>query len=259
VNCAAIPSELAEAELFGHEPGAFTGAGQRRRGRLEIAEGGTLLLNEIGELPLDLQAKLLSFLDDMSFTRVGGEKTIHSDIRIIAATNRNLEEDVSAGRFRKDLFYRLNVFFVEVPPLRKRVEDIPRIVSELLEKLATDMQLQRNPVVHPDTMEALLSYDWPGNVRELRNVLERALILSRGGALMPRHLQLQRTRMEEAELPSTIPPGMTLPEFLTDVERRIFQEVLTKADGNKRAVARALGISRFTVARRIDKLGLSES
>ncbi len=180
INCAVVSGELAHPELFGHERGSFTGAVGRKRGLLELAEGGTLLLNEIGELSVPLQAKLLTFLDTRQFTRLGGEKNVTVNARLIAATNKDLEKEVKARRFRFDLYHRLNVFSVVVPPLRERREDIPTLVQEILERLCTDMQLSEVPPINAATLYTLKSYEWPGNVRELRNVLERALILGRG-------------------------------------------------------------------------------
>ncbi len=180
VNCAAIPGELAESELFGHERGSFTGAHGRKRGLLELAEGGTLLLNEIGELTLSLQSKLLTFLDTRSFVRVGGEKNIRVNARIIAATNRSLETEVAEGRFLSPLLYRLNVFSIHVPPLRDRLEDLPALLEEIISRLAAELQLTSLPAIDPASVIALARYHWPGNVRELRNVVERSLILSHG-------------------------------------------------------------------------------
>ena len=185
INCAAIPSELAESELFGHEKGAFTGAGARKRGLLELAEGGTLLLNEIGELPLLLQAKLLTFLDTRRFTRVGGEKEITVNVRLLAATNRDLRKEVKKGRFREDLYYRIDVLTIKVPPLRERREDIPILVGQILQRLHAELQFAKPPWIGEQTMELLKAYRWPGNVRELRNVLERAVMLSDGAAIEP--------------------------------------------------------------------------
>ena len=165
INCAAIPPELAESELFGHEAGAFTGAKRRKRGLLELAEGGTLLLNEIGELPLHLQAKLLTFLDTRSFTRVGGEKSVTVSARLIAATNRHLEEEVAKGRFRHDLYYRLNVLSIRVPPLKERIEDIPALVRQIISHLDQELQLPRVPSISAPDMAKLSRTKWPGNVR----------------------------------------------------------------------------------------------
>ena len=181
INCAAVPSELAESELFGHEAGAFTGAARRKRGLLELAEGGTLLLNEIGELSPALQAKFLTFLDTRTFTRVGGQQEIRVNTRILAATNRDLQYEISVGRFRADLYYRLNVLSIRVPPLRERTEDLPILVAQLLSTLAKDLQMSFAPELTAEDMAKLYNYHWPGNIRELRNVLERAIILSGGG------------------------------------------------------------------------------
>jgi PAS domain S-box-containing protein len=167
INCASIPAELAESELFGHEAGAFTGATKRKRGLLELAEGGTILLNEIGELSQGLQAKLLAFLDTRTFTRVGGEKDVAVNVRLIAATNRNLREEISAGRFRQDLFYRLDVFSIRLPPLRGRLDDLPRLVNEFIERLAPSLGYTGGVLLDPRVMDTLRQYAWPGNVREL--------------------------------------------------------------------------------------------
>ena len=255
VNCAAIPAELAESELFGHEAGAFTGAARRKRGLVELAEGGTLLLNEVGELSQILQAKLLTFLDTFSFNRVGGEKSVTVDVRLIAATNRELEKEVSDGRFRKDLFYRLNVFSLRVPPLRDRVEDLPILVSRIMSQLSADMQLPAAPEIHTAAFEMLRGYSWPGNVRELRNVLERALILSRGGPLGLDHIGLDGGRATKASLSPRLPSDKTMYDILGEVERSLIQEALRSAGGRKHEAARLLGISRFALARHMAKLG----
>ena len=185
INCAALSHELVESELFGYEPGAFTGARGRKRGMVELAEGGTLLLNEIGELPLEMQAKLLTFFDSKSFLRVGGEKRVFVNIRLIAASHRDLRDEVCQGRFLKALYYRLNVFCIRVPSLRERLEDIPILVGELMERLASDMHVSRIPRFGQVHMDALARRTWPGNVRELRNVLERALIMWDSGHWEP--------------------------------------------------------------------------
>jgi DNA-binding NtrC family response regulator/PAS domain-containing protein len=183
INCAAIPGEMAESELFGHEKGSFTGAHRRKRGLLELAEGGTLLLNEIGELPPTMQAKLLTFLDTKSFVRVGGEKSVRVDARIIAATHRDLGMEVAERRFMEPLFYRLSVFSIWVPPLRERLEDIPMIVSDLLVDLATETKNSSTPNIEEEALKMLQGYTWPGNVRELRNALERAIAFSGGSTI----------------------------------------------------------------------------
>src|SRR6185369_8630182 len=182
VNCAALPAPLIESELFGHEKGAFTGADVLRRGRFEIADGGTLFLDEVGELPLELQPKLLRVLEEGEFERVGGSRTVNVDVRLIAATNRNLAEEVANGTFRSDLYYRLSVFPITMPPLRERVDDIPMLVMHLVEQISS--KLGKEVVTVPqNAMAVLQNYDWPGNVRELRNVIERAVIITQGPKL----------------------------------------------------------------------------
>ncbi len=258
INCAAISHELAESELFGHEVGAFTGAGRRKRGLVELAEGGTLLLNEIGELPLPLQAKLLSFLDTHVLTRVGGEKSITVNARMVAATNRNLEAEVAQGRFRGDLYYRLNVFSIKVPPLRDRVEDIPELIFKIIAQLKKEMQLPNDPKIGPAAMERLQRYNWPGNVRELRNVLERALILSRGGPVSATHLGLDDADCVQEFPRISIRPTETLHDVLDNVEKALILDALKRADGKKHEAARMLGISRFKLTRDMVKLGVVE-
>jgi PAS domain S-box-containing protein len=192
INCAAIPSGLVESELFGHEKGAFNEAHQMKQGLIELAQNGTLLLNEIGELPLGLQAKLLTFLDTRSFTRLGGVKEIKVDARIIAATNRNLEAEIKQGTFRGDLFYRLNVFSIRVPPLRDRTEDIPILIKNLGPVLAKTVGMKSLPRIRSSALEKLMRHKWPGNVRELRNVLEKALIESQGAPIEAQTINLPR-------------------------------------------------------------------
>jgi chemotaxis protein methyltransferase CheR len=182
LNCAALAPGLIESELFGHDRGAFTGADRQRAGRFEIAEGATLLLDEIGELPLELQAKLLRVLETGEFERLGESRTLKTDARIVAATNRDLEEEVAAGRFRKDLWYRLNIFPIRIPPLRERIEDIPTIVEGFVTRFSQHSGKRFDPISQ-GVMEALKGYPWPGNVRELRNLIERAVIVSTGGEL----------------------------------------------------------------------------
>jgi PAS domain S-box-containing protein len=249
VNCAALPQELAESELFGHESGAFTGAKNRKRGLLELAEGGTLLLNEIGELTSVLQSKLLSFLDTRSFLRVGGEKSIRVDARIIAATHRDLEKEVEAGRFLQSLFYRLNVFSITIPPLRERFEDIPILVETILSHISAEMHLTERPSIDSSTMAALARYDWPGNVRELRNVLERALMLWDTGGL---ELLPPFRDVVSGEWSYHVPPsaGKTLHELTKDFRRSLCLEMIRRF-GNKKEAAKSLGISRYSIYRYI--------
>jgi PAS domain S-box-containing protein len=248
INCAALAHELAESELFGHEPGAFTGARGRKRGLLELAEGGTLLLNEIGELSLSLQSKLLTFLDTRSFTRVGGEKTVSVSARLIAATHRDLKEEVAARRFLSALYYRLDVFSIHVPPLRKRLEDVPVLVQEITTQLASDLHLTTIPPLDGNAVAALGRYSWPGNVRELRNVLERAMILpERGKTGLP--LPADELNYEEWSYNLGFPSSASLYEIRDQVTKALCEEALRRADGNKKEAANLLGISRFSFYR----------
>lgn len=258
VNCAAISHELAESELFGHEPGSFTGARGRKRGLLELAEGGTLLLNEIGELSLALQSKLLTFLDARSFFRVGGQKPVHVDARIITASHRNLEEEAAEGRFLRPLLYRLDVFTIHVPPLRDRADDIPLLVEQIMLGLATDMQFQHIPALSPADIRLLLGYDWPGNVRELRNVLERALMVWQGG---PLDLNLPaRGVPQHPDTPATwLSNGKTLREALDDLALQMCEQALELSGGNKKEAARLLGISRAALYRQLERLGITST
>jgi transcriptional regulator with PAS, ATPase and Fis domain len=258
INCAAIPPELAESELFGHEAGAYTSAARKKRGMLELAEGGTLLLNEIGELSALMQAKLLSFFDTFSFTRVGGEKNISVNMRPIAATNRDLRKEVSEGRFRKDLFYRLNVLSISVPPLRDRREDITTIANQLIGHLCEKLHMSPVPRIDPRAVEGLRNYSWPGNVRELRNVLERALILSRGKTVRLEHLSLGKTELSEA-VERDFLAGQSFYEVIGTTERRLIESALNRSCGKKHEAARILGISRFALTRHMVKLGINET
>jgi DNA-binding NtrC family response regulator len=255
INCAAVAAELAESELFGHEPGAFTGAQGRKRGLLELAQSGTLLLNEIGELSLKLQAKLLTFLDTRSFTRVGGEREISVNARIIAATNRPLEKEVEKGRFRKDLYYRLNVFAITVPPLRQRLDDIPVLSEEILTQLSVETGLPKTSSIDPAAMKALMSYSWPGNVRELRNVIERALILSGNGPLKLASFALGQNN-EDWLFPVSFPTDRSIHEVADDVKRSLINEALRRTGGSKNETARLLRISRFALAHQMKVLAI---
>ncbi|MBM4329299.1 MAG: PAS domain S-box protein [Deltaproteobacteria bacterium] len=254
INCAAISPELAESELFGHEQGAFTGARGKKRGLLELAEGGTILLNEIGELALGLQSKLLAFLDSRSFLRVGGEKSIHVDARLIAATHRDLEQEVDGGRFLQALYYRLSVFPIRVPPLRERSEDIEIIAQEIMAKLASEMQLPDVPVLDGSDVAALRRYTWPGNVRELRNILERSLILSGQG-----RFKLWLSPSDESyghwALKVEFPHGKTLRQINDGVTEALCVEALRRTRGNQKEAARLLGISRDSIHRFARRFG----
>ncbi|MFC1835056.1 sigma 54-interacting transcriptional regulator [Thermodesulfobacteriota bacterium] len=262
INCAALAPELVESELFGHEPGAFTGSRGRKRGLLELAEGGTLVLNEVGELSLPLQAKLLTFLDTQSFMRVGGEKTIQVNARLVAATNRDLEAEVESGDFRKDLFYRLNVFAIEVPPLRERIEDLSILAGILLKSLSERMGLQMIPVLDPGAIEAMSAYDWPGNIRELRNVLERSLILCDKRTIKTKDIGLPRKRAAEGSRTDkpvfsvSLGSGVTMDEALRESKRLLLKEALRKSGGSIKEAAILLGISRASFNHHMKYLGI---
>lgn len=249
VNCAALPSELIESELFGHERGAFTNAHEKRMGRFEVADGATIFLDEIGELPLALQAKLLRVLQDGEFERLGSSKTIKVDVRVIAATNRQLEDDAKEGRFRQDLWYRLNVFPITVPPLRDRVEDIPLLVKHLVGNF-TRKQGKDIRTVPINVIDKLANYHWPGNVRELENVIERAVINSTGS-----NLRLA----DNLNIPNNIISGTF--KSLNDMEReyilKVLNEVKWKVSG-KNSAAEILQIDRSTLRSRMKKLGIQK-
>jgi DNA-binding NtrC family response regulator len=248
VNCAALQENLLESELFGHEKGSFTGATQAKPGLVEVAEGGTLFIDEVAEMAPALQAKLLRVLEDGHYRRVGSTKECCADVRVVAATNKALEEEQKAGRFREDLFFRLNVVSIDLPPLRERREDIPALVEHLL----TTRQLgQARCGVRPDAMRAILGYHWPGNVRELANVLERAQILAEGGVITPDDLP-------EAMLagPAEAGGADAGPLNLAAQERRAVQEALRQTKGNKVYAAKLLGVSRRALYRLIDSHGL---
>jgi PAS domain S-box-containing protein len=256
INCAALPQELAESELFGHEAGAFTGARGRKKGLLELAEGGTILLNEIGELPLPLQAKLLTFLDTKSFVRVGGEKSIRINARLIAATHRNLEDEVADGRFLPALFYRLNVFSVKAPPLRERIEDLPTLCEEILSSLAPDMELTEIPVLESSLVAALSRYSWPGNVRELRNVLERALMLWDKGSFeltAPLLCKVPDDWSHQVDFPR----DRSLHDVTDEVIELLCKEALLRCEGRRKDAARMLGISRNSLYRYMKRFGFT--
>jgi len=247
VNCATLPSNLIESELFGHEKGAFTGSHSRHLGRFEVANGATLFLDEIGELPLELQPKLLRVIQDGEFERVGSSHTIKVDVRIIAATNRNLEEEVRKGRFRDDLWYRLNIFPITMPPLRDRLDDIPLLVDFYVKKIAKRMG-KSIEIIPTSVMNALQNYHWPGNVRELENVLERAVINSSG----PKLRLVDELKTQQKDLSTT-------QETLEAVERdhivRILEQTQWKVSG-KTGAAEILGLNRSTLRARMRKLGI---
>ena len=256
VNCAAIPENLLESELFGHVKGAFTGAIAHKMGLFEIADGGTLFLDEVGELPLPLQVKLLRAIQYRTFKRVGGTEDIRVDMRIVCATNRKLDEDVRSGRFREDLFYRLNVIEIHIPPLRERPEDIPELVEHFLRKFSAEMNKKLH-AVEPAVLEALEGYAFPGNVRELENIIERAVTLARGETLKP--ACLPRTVLEPAApsrgeaFPSQ---GVDLDARLAELERSLIRAALERSAGVKKRAAGLLGVSFRSLRYRLEKLGM---
>lgn len=256
VSCAALPETLLESELFGHERGAFTGAHSRKKGRFELADGGTVFLDEIGELPPSTQVKLLRVVQDREFEPLGSERTIHTDVRIIAATNRDLEEDVKAGRFREDLFWRLNVVSIELPPLRERREDIPLLAEHFLR-----LYCQRNNKeimgFSPRVMNAFLRYPWPGNVRELENVVERGVILSQREIITPEVLPPALRELAGEEPEQEDQQALMVGSSLRDVERAIILETLRRTGGNRTRAASILGISRKTLLNKLKLYGIN--
>jgi two-component system response regulator HydG len=246
INCATLAPALLESELFGHERGAFTGAQAQKRGLVEAADGGTLFLDEVGELPMSVQAQLLTFLDQRSFRRLGATRSLRADVRIIAATNVDLVKAVSRGAFRADLYYRLSVFPVRVPPLRERREELPGLTASMLADLVRRAD-RREASLDPGVARALAQYGWPGNLRELRNALERALILSRGGPIRLEHLPPEVVGGRPA-------PGTALPQRLDDLERVHIQSVLEQVRGNRTLASEILGISRSTLKRKLAEL-----
>ena len=251
ITCSALPEQLLESELFGHERGAFTDARQQKRGLFETADGGTVFLDEIGEMTHGLQAKLLRFLEEKTFKRVGGLADIRVDVRVVAATHRNLEEEVRAGKFREDLFYRLQVMPVHLPPLRERRGDIPVLVQHFIEQYNREFR-KRVQGVSPEALAVLEQYRWPGNVRELRNAIERAMLLTDRTDLVPEDFgTLSKTAVATAfRLP---PDGVNLEE----VERQLVVQALERAHGNQTHAGQLLGINRDQVRYRIEKFGLS--
>jgi two-component system nitrogen regulation response regulator NtrX len=253
VNCAAIPRDLVESEMFGHERGAFTGATERRMGRFELAHGGTLFLDEIGDLSAEAQAKLLRTLETGELQRLGAEGTVRVDVRVISATNRRLEDEVAAGHFREDLFFRLNVFPIHLPPLRERLEDLPALVAHLAERMRP-----RHPATFtPAALEALAGYGWPGNVRELANLVERLGILSGPTVDAAAVRQVLRGGPAPPAVPSAA--GRPLSEALDDYERVLIATALSHAEGNVAEAARALQTDRANLYRRMRRLGLDNA
>jgi DNA-binding NtrC family response regulator len=266
INCGAIPETLLESELFGHEKGAFTDARAQRQGRFEEASGGTLFLDEIGEMSLQAQVRLLRVLQDGEFTRVGGKKVLKTDVRVIAATNIDLESAVEGGTFRKDLYYRLSVFPISLPPLRERAEDIHLLVLHFLESYKNKTGRFVSGIAK-DAMRALVNYEWPGNVREVENAIERAVIIAAGRQIelddLPEairraangeaYARLERISAAEAGRGSGL--NITLPSTMDDVERQMIEATLDYTDGDKSEAARLLNIGRKTLYRKLEQYG----
>ncbi len=252
LNCAAIPEELLESELFGHEKGAFTGATAFKPGKFDMANGGTIFLDEIGDMPLNLQSKILRIIQEREFYRVGGSKTIKVNVRFIASTNKNLETMVKEGHFREDLYYRLNVFTLHLPPLRERREDIPALVEHFLGKTTGEVGITSA------ALQLLMAYSWPGNVRELQNVIERASVICEDGNIEPGHLPAPIAsgfeKSDSSNTPTPIfPPDMSLDDRLAEIEKNLIIEALRKTDGVQVRATELLGINQRSLWHRIKK------
>ncbi|HOW97753.1 MAG TPA: sigma-54 dependent transcriptional regulator [Kiritimatiellia bacterium] len=252
LHCAALAPTLLESELFGHEKGAFTGAVERRRGRFELADGGSLFLDEVGEIPAAIQVKILRVLEERKFERVGGQETVEVDVRLIAATNRDLKKMVDEGTFREDLYYRLNVVTIHLPPLRERPDDIPLLVQHFLKELSAENG-KTIAGLTPEAMAALAAHTWPGNVRELRNVIERMVVMARGDTLTVR--DIPAALRDESRPRGGLPAG---PVSLDEAEKQLILRALKACDDNRTAAARQLGISRRTLHRKLKEYGLAE-
>jgi DNA-binding NtrC family response regulator len=267
INCAAIPDTLLETELFGHEKGAFTGAAVRKPGRFEMAHRGTLFLDEIGDLPLALQAKILRALEEKRFERVGGTQSLHVDVRVVAATNRNLKQRVAERQFREDLYFRLSVFPIQIPPLRERTHDVVILARHFVERFCRDLN-KKTLLLSPAALDELHAYQWPGNVRELQNCIERAVILCEGDTIQPRHLNLSfrqpvaagaapSSPWEEIDLTGTLMEALR--RVTGEVERRKIEQALKDAAGNKQRAAEALQISYKTMLQKLKEYGIAET
>ena len=245
VNCAALPEHLIESELFGYVKGAFTGANQDKKGFFEEADRGTIFLNEVGEIPLKVQVKLLQVLENQQMHRLGESKNIKVDVRIIAATNRDLRESVRQGHFREDLFYRLNVLPIEVPPLREREQDIPLLVKRFLDKYCLAMNKQITDISQ-EAMDMLYDYPYPGNVRELENIIQRSIIMAQGSTILLQHLPKE---LKESKF-------IPVPESLAEMEKKTIEATIQQCKGKLKQAARKLGIHRSTLWRKMKKLGI---
>ena len=250
LNCVAIPENLLESELFGHEKGAFTGATSQKTGKFEIADGGIIFLDEIGDMPMTTQAKLLRVLQEKEFERVGGNRTIKVDIRFIVATNKNLPEMVKQGQFREDLYYRINVFSIYLPPLRERKEDIPYLVDHFLEKSEKPVQIS------PHALQVITGYSWPGNVRELQNTIERAAVLTETGMIEPAHLPAHLTGVMAGHQEHEKTDSLSIDERIGDIEKGLIIEALIRTGGVQVRAAEILGINQRSLWHRIKKHGI---
>jgi len=262
INCGAIPENLLESELFGHVKGAFTGAVQTRIGRFEQANGGTIFLDEIGNMPMTLQVKLLRVLQEREFERIGGNSTVKVDVRIISATSSNLEQMVKDGTFREDLYYRLNVIPISLPPLRERREDIPLLVQKFVERFCETHKLGLK-TVSPQVMRGLMGYDWPGNVRQLENIVERMVALTGNRtAILPTDLPEEIQRRDPLNFVPLIEipeEGINFQNVVTDMERELILQSLRKSNGNKKLAAKMLNLKRTTLIEKIKRIGLGEN
>jgi nitrogen regulation protein NR(I) len=274
INCAAIPENLLESELFGHEKGAFTGAGERRIGKFEQCDGGTIFLDEIGDMPLATQTKILRVLQSGEFQRVGGNQTLHADVRLIAATNKDPEQLVAAKKFREDLYYRLNVVRIHLPPLRERREDIPLLVDYFLQKLARSGTVSSRSIkISTEVLKALEKSTWPGNVRELENAIERAAVVARGDSILPRDLPTEVREPRSVGVPpedvhgaidAVVRPLYAMAKkdpklkIMAAVERELIARALVETHGNQVQAAKLLGITRATLRKRIEKFGIAK-
>jgi two-component system NtrC family response regulator len=257
VNCGALTETLLESELFGHEKGAFTGAVALKKGRFELADGGTLFLDEVGDMPPPLQVKLLRVLQEMEFERVGGTKTLKVDVRVLSASNRNLKEDVAGGLFREDLYYRLNVIHIDVPPLRERLEDIRLLVNHFIEKYRKDEGKDKIEL-SPEVWQALYAHSWPGNVRELENVIERAVVLNSGGVIELKDLPTEFSKSrEELDIDRFVPPDAPLQTVLEEVEEKMIRRALTQSQNVQSHAADRLGITKSLIQHKMKKYNIT--
>ena len=259
INCAALPEPLIESELFGHEKGTFTDAKADKKGVFELAAGGSILLDEIGEMRMDLQSKLLRVLEERTVRRVGGRQDIPVEATVFATTNRNLEEAVEKGRLRVDLYYRLNAFSIHIPPLRERKEDIPLLVRHFLREYAERYRKPLLKSVSPEAEKLLISYRWPGNVRELRNVMERIVVLENEESVLPEHLPMEVQQQAGRPMEKAAGAGLTIPDSglsLEEVERNLIRQALEKAGKNKTLAAKLLGMTYDSLRYQVKKLGL---